>query len=235
MKRVLYALIAALLLTGQVFGPAVASPQAEYICKDSYVVRLGDSLGGIARRCQMTLAELLAANPPLNEASMIYPGQVLRIVPGAKDPAIPNSYTVQAGDTLSNIAERFDTTVKELIRVNPEILNPRLIYIDQVLRLPGDISEPRIALSADSVKPGWYLDVNVYGFPPNTDIDYRIGKVGGTYKTVRDAITDENGTSATYINFPISAIADEQWEIQVITTEISTGVQVISDPITISH
>ncbi|MFZ0546650.1 MAG: LysM peptidoglycan-binding domain-containing protein [Candidatus Promineifilaceae bacterium] len=46
------------------------------------------------------------------------------------------TYTVQAGDTLTNIAQRFGTTVAELVALN-NIANPNLIYVGQVLQLPG--------------------------------------------------------------------------------------------------
>ncbi|MFQ3581330.1 MAG: glucosaminidase domain-containing protein [Chloracidobacterium sp.] len=46
------------------------------------------------------------------------------------------SYTVRPGDTLSVIAQRYRTTVDELVRLNG-IRNPNLIYPGQVLRLPG--------------------------------------------------------------------------------------------------
>lgn len=47
-----------------------------------------------------------------------------------------NPYTVQAGDTLSSIASRFDTTVSVLAALNG-ISDPRLIRIGQVLRVPA--------------------------------------------------------------------------------------------------
>jgi LysM repeat protein len=234
MKSIVYAFIAAILLAGQFYTPAAAVPQLDYICNNSYVVRRGDSLLAIAKRCQMTLTELLAANPGINQSSIIYPGQVLRIVPGAKTPALPNTYTVQSGDTLSTIAERFDTTVKELIRVNSEILDPRFIYIDQVLRLPGDISGSRIGLSANAVLPGYAIHVVVYGFPANADIDFRIGLTGGPYTAVTNGLTNENGEGAGYVTFPTTVKAGQKWEVQVLTTEIRDGMQVISEEITIS-
>ena len=46
-----------------------------------------------------------------------------------------NTYTVQAGDTLSAIAMRFGTTVAVLCQLN-NIANPNYIYVGQVLRLP---------------------------------------------------------------------------------------------------
>jgi LysM repeat protein len=48
----------------------------------------------------------------------------------------PATYTVKPGDTLSVIAARFGTTVAELVKLN-NIKNPNLIYVGQILKLPG--------------------------------------------------------------------------------------------------
>ena len=75
----------------------------------------------------------------LNEISnpnLIYPGEVLRIrgnVSGSSSASVA-TYTVQSGDTLSEIAARYGTTVNELVNLN-EINNPNLIYTGEVLRL----------------------------------------------------------------------------------------------------
>lgn len=46
------------------------------------------------------------------------------------------SYTVVPGDTLSRIAQRFGTTVAVLVQTN-RIINPNLIYVGQILTIPG--------------------------------------------------------------------------------------------------
>jgi nucleoid-associated protein YgaU len=48
-------------------------------------------------------------------------------------------YTVQPGDTLSAIALRFDTTVDELMRLNPQIADPDLIVSGEVIQLPRGV------------------------------------------------------------------------------------------------
>jgi LysM repeat protein len=45
------------------------------------------------------------------------------------------TYVVQYGDTLSTIAVRFNVSLRELSRLNG-IVNPNLVYIGQVLRIP---------------------------------------------------------------------------------------------------
>jgi peptidoglycan DL-endopeptidase LytE len=45
-------------------------------------------------------------------------------------------YEVARGDTLSKIASRFDTTVRKILAINPEIDDPASIRIGQVIKLP---------------------------------------------------------------------------------------------------
>jgi muramidase (phage lysozyme) len=45
-------------------------------------------------------------------------------------------YTIQRGDTLSKLAPQFDTTVKGLMYLNPQITNPDLIITGNTLRVP---------------------------------------------------------------------------------------------------
>lgn len=46
-------------------------------------------------------------------------------------------YVVRPGDRLGDIAQYYDTTVAELLRANPQITDPNLIYPGQILELPG--------------------------------------------------------------------------------------------------
>ncbi|MEW5738304.1 MAG: phage tail tip lysozyme [Myxococcota bacterium] len=54
------------------------------------------------------------------------------------------AYVIRPGDTLSGIAARHRTTVAALMRANPQIKNPNLIYSGHRLNLPG---------SSDSFQP----------------------------------------------------------------------------------
>ena len=44
-------------------------------------------------------------------------------------------YTVKEGDSLSRIADRYNTSVVKLILLNPKIKNPTLIYPGDVIRI----------------------------------------------------------------------------------------------------
>jgi|SRR6185436_15540741 len=50
--------------------------------------------------------------------------------------AMAFKYTVQKGDTLSEIAERFGVALKTLEAANPQIKNPDLIFPGQVIIVP---------------------------------------------------------------------------------------------------
>ena len=47
------------------------------------------------------------------------------------------SYTIRSGDTLSKIAQNNNTTVDALLKANPNITNPNVIYAGATLNLPG--------------------------------------------------------------------------------------------------
>lgn len=47
----------------------------------------------------------------------------------------PKFYVVKPGDNLTRIAMRFGTTVDELMKLNPKIANPNLIYKNQRIRI----------------------------------------------------------------------------------------------------
>jgi LysM repeat protein len=96
----------------------------------TYVVRRGDTIGKIAARQGVSVGDILAANPQIYNASLIYAGQVINLPSAA-----PTYYTVQYGDTLRIIAAQYGTSVYSLQMLNPTIYNANLIYPGQVIRV----------------------------------------------------------------------------------------------------
>lgn len=45
-------------------------------------------------------------------------------------------YTIQWGDTLSELAVRFGTTVALILEYNPQITNPNVIYAGDEIWIP---------------------------------------------------------------------------------------------------
>ncbi|KUO51764.1 MAG: hypothetical protein APF76_15405 [Desulfitibacter sp. BRH_c19] len=53
------------------------------------------------------------------------------------------TYEIQTGDTLESLAERFDTTVEEILRYN-EIRNPSRLPVRVVIRIPVPMLPPTV-------------------------------------------------------------------------------------------
>jgi len=108
-----------------------------------YIVARGDSLKGLATRFGTTVDALLAGNPEISNANLIYEGQWIKVYVDSPPPPPPASeqiYYVRKGDTLRSIASRLGTTTDELIKANPQITNPNLIYVGQAITIPTGAS-----------------------------------------------------------------------------------------------
>lgn len=122
----------------------------------SYTVRRGDNLTSIAQRYKTTVNELYNANRHIigSNKNLIHPGQQFTIPrttggtlgmglggvrPTTLDRQSPMSYTVQRGDNLTRIAQRYGTTVNELYNANRHTIGPNknLIHPGQQFVIPG--------------------------------------------------------------------------------------------------
>ncbi len=137
----------------------------------TYTVQWGDTLTGIANRFNTTVQAIVQLNNIPNP-NLIYAGQLLEIPEAGQPPAPPppaptpppsppppggqTTYVVQRGDTLSRIASRFGTTVALLAQIN-NIPNPNLIYVGQVLVIPGTGQPPPPPSPADFALGGQTL------------------------------------------------------------------------------
>ena len=111
-----------------------------------YIVARGDTLKSLAARFQSTVENIMANNPSIKSANLIYEGQRLNIyavAPGTTPPPPPpasgQTYYAKKGDTLRIIAARFGTTVDAILKVN-SIPNPNVIYVGQAITIPAGVS-----------------------------------------------------------------------------------------------
>jgi LysM repeat protein len=115
-----------------------------------YVVRAGDTLTSLATQRGTTVASIVGAN--CLTTSTIYTGQRLYLPPIAVPPPPPPTtcvpqppagwvlYTVQNGDSLYGLAQRFQTTVVQIQQVN--CLSGYVVTVGQQLYLPPLPSTP---------------------------------------------------------------------------------------------
>lgn len=106
---------------------------------NSYIVQTGDTLSEIASRYGTTVQELVAINHLANP-NLIFPGETLRVttnstVHGSETRGTGSiTYTVQRGNTLSQIANAYGVTVSHIVEMN-NLQNPNLIYPGEKLRI----------------------------------------------------------------------------------------------------
>ena len=121
--------------------PPLAEPEGPVV--ETYTVQPGDSLADIAALYSTTEEELLRLND-LPEPSLLYTGQTIVVPllsapapepPVAASPPAANVHVVEEGETLSTIAERYGTTVDELLSLN-DVPDPNNVLVGQPLILP---------------------------------------------------------------------------------------------------
>lgn len=101
---------------------------------NTYVVQKGDTLYSIANKLGTTVSELKKENNLTTNTLQI--GEVLRIPTKEIYEEEENIYIVKKGDSLYSIANKYNTTVDELKRINN--LTSNILSIGQVLKLPSD-------------------------------------------------------------------------------------------------
>lgn len=114
----------------------------------SYIVKSGDTLYSIARRYNLTVDEIKAKNNLTGNTLQI--GQELLIHQPVDIPIQPEKkYVVRAGDTLYSIAQRYNTTVDEIKRINN--LTSNTLTIGQQLNLPSSEEQIYTVVAGDTI------------------------------------------------------------------------------------
>lgn len=111
--------------------PPVARPSETN--KTSYTVKRGDTLSHIAPQYKMSVRALKELNNL--QADLIFVGQKLNVHSNERvsENRRINSYQIKAGDNLSSLARRFNTSVANLKVKNN--LKSDLIYVNQTLHI----------------------------------------------------------------------------------------------------
>jgi LysM repeat protein len=111
----------------------------------THVVRSGETLSGIAARYGTTVEVLARANR-LSNPNYIVTGQHITIPVTA---TMTSSHVIQAGETLSDIAARYGTSVGALVRAN-HLRNPNFIVAGTSLKVPDGSAPVGVSSSGAS-------------------------------------------------------------------------------------
>lgn len=122
----------------------------------TYTVKKGDTLWSISRKYGTTVQELVKINN-IKNPNLIYPGQKIQIASNISNQCEDDGcagtiiHTVQKGDTLWGISQKFGVTVNFLANQNG-IKNPNLIYPGQKII----IEESEYSSSNSTIQQNYY-------------------------------------------------------------------------------
>ena len=189
----------------------------------NYTVKLGDTLYTIAQNYGLTVNDIIEYNNL--GTTVLIPNQMLKLPVNVKneDNLNENIYIVKPGDTLYDIAQRFNTTVNQIKTLN-NLLNNTL-SIGQQLIIPTTIIEE--------------IDYVVYEVKPG-DTLYSIARVYDTSVSAIKAYNNLSGdilTVGQILQIPIEELTTEYQSYQVtrgdtlysIARKYNTSVDILRD------
>ncbi|MCB1298585.1 MAG: LysM peptidoglycan-binding domain-containing protein [Microthrixaceae bacterium] len=174
---------------------AAAIRQTVQPAPETYTVRPGDTVSGIAAQFGLRTADVLGHNG-LSRDSIIHPGQVLRLLAASAAPSTPAPsapaavHTVVSGDTISAIAARYGHTIDAVLNANG-MTRASIIYPGQPVALPGAVA-PAPAPSPQA--PAALSHTVVAGDT--------ISAIARRYGTTTDAVLGANRLSRASIIYP---------------------------------
>ena len=119
---------------------------------ENYQVKRGETLYSIANQSKLSVSELAALNG-FSANSGLRIGQTIKIPAGSQ---VPETYTVQSGDTLTGIAAKYNLAMDQLASLNGLSRNAG-VRVGQRLKLSGEVAEPirdvDVETAAKNVKP----------------------------------------------------------------------------------
>ena len=137
------------------FVGTVAVGGSQIADADTYTIKSGDTLWDIAVNNGTTVDALMQDN---NLSShLIYPGDKLNYSSNSSSSVeklaqVKNDgyYTIALGDTLGTVADKFGTSVDNLVAIN-NLSDPHLVYVGQVIKVDGNAAPkatPAVAQAA---------------------------------------------------------------------------------------
>ncbi len=103
---------------------------------ENYRVQSGDTLSSIASQSKMTLSDLADLNQ-LSISKGLMVGQVIKIPAGS---TVPDSYTVQSGDSLTAVAAKYNLSTAKIAELNGLNASSGL-FVGQKLKLSGEVEQ----------------------------------------------------------------------------------------------
>lgn len=195
---------------------------------ENYQVKRGETLYSIASQSKLSVSELAALNGFAANSGLRI-GQTIKIPAGSQ---VPETYTVQSGDTLTGIAAKYNLSMDQVASLNA-ISRHAGLRVGQRLKLTGEAAEPvreSVAetvskhMKSDShvVKSGetlssiarqYHLQVkylaDLNGLNANGNV-----RIGQRLKIVGDVPTDKKAEDVKVAATPVASRATESYTVK---------------------
>lgn len=116
---------------------------------ETYIVKEGDNIATIAKKYNISIVDLINQNN-LENVYYLEPGLEL-IIPEERAPLGFTYYTVKKGDSLYEIAKRYNISVKDLSELNGLEIG-EYIYPEQRILVPEEGVEVYITKEKDTIQ-----------------------------------------------------------------------------------
>ena len=120
-----------------------------------YTIKKGDNLYSIAKNYNITLEELINFNQ--QGSTLLHIGEQL-LIPINNQTNNNIQYVIKPGDTLYNIAKRYNTNVDEIKRINN--LNTNMLKIGETILIPGTSNYQTYVIRTNDTLEGIALKYN---------------------------------------------------------------------------
>ncbi len=120
-----------------------------------YTIKKGDNLYDIAKNYNITLDELINFNQ--QGSTLLHIGEQL-LIPINNQTNNNIQYIIKPGDTLYNIAKRYNTNVDEIKRINN--LNTNMLKIGETILIPGTSNYQTYVIRTNDTLEGIALRYN---------------------------------------------------------------------------
>jgi morphogenetic protein associated with SpoVID len=102
-----------------------------------HMVKQGDTLFLLAKKYNVSLEDLIKANPEISNPDEITVGMKVKIPTHSKSALeVVHHHVVQQGDSLWKLSKAWGVQLADLIKANPQVKNPNALLTGEVINIP---------------------------------------------------------------------------------------------------
>ena len=134
------------------------------------------------------------------------------LIAPAVNPNDATTYTVQEGDTLAILAERFNRTTESLLNANPQLVEATRLVEGQVIYIPPqERGRPIVEIQPICGPPNTILQASGRGFTPGSELRLQVGLYLTSYQFTSVAQVNPDRSFLATVEIPDTAKPQELW------------------------